>query len=177
MGWTEVAKPDKSIRDYFAEKMNGDIYEIVDSAVYQHVAYFLIHNKQSDTYEASVILLKYTRDGRFLYKDMDEFCGPVESTCPARILERLSPTDHVYANAWRARCWAHVRKIETAKEIKPGAALNFAEGLDFGRGRLFTRFRYEPSKRYRNLFFCVDGGFLCRITNWKERDFQIVREE
>lgn len=40
----------------------------------------------------------------FGYKDMDEGMGPVESDCPADILDMLTPTSRPYAIAWRERC-------------------------------------------------------------------------
>jgi hypothetical protein len=43
----------------------------------------------------------------FGYKDMDESVGPCESECPEASLDLLTPTDALYARAWRERCRAN----------------------------------------------------------------------
>ena len=40
----------------------------------------------------------------FMYKDMDEFAGPIEEHCPASILDLLTETDHEIALEWRNKC-------------------------------------------------------------------------
>jgi hypothetical protein len=55
----------------------------------------------------------------FGYKAMDERFGPIESRCPAAILDMLSPVALLgdppgYAQAWRDRCRAHLAQAKAA---------------------------------------------------------------
>jgi hypothetical protein len=54
---------------------------------------------------------------------MDETMGPVESRCPERILDLLTPTDSEYANEWRARCRAFHAASKARPKIKVGMKL------------------------------------------------------
>ena len=40
----------------------------------------------------------------FMYKDMDEFAGPIEQHCPSSILDLLTETNSEWANEWRGKC-------------------------------------------------------------------------
>ena len=44
------------------------------------------------------------REFDFMYKDMDEFAGPIEQHCPSNILDLLTETNSEWANDWRSRC-------------------------------------------------------------------------
>lgn len=98
----------------------------------------------------------------FGYKDMDESVGPCEDSCPAYILDLLTPTDKEYALDWRRRCRANLarraRKIEDGDRIKLASALTFSDGhvgdefIVVKRGRRLsfrdpeTRFGYAISR-------------------------------
>jgi len=107
----------------------------------------------------------------FGYKDMDESTGPCEDSCPAHILDLLTPTDKEYALDWRRRCRANLakrgRKIEDGDRIKLATALTFSDGhvgdefIVVKRGRRLS-FR-DPQTRL---------GYA--ISRFMERDWTVV---
>jgi hypothetical protein len=69
------------------------------------VYYAAIRNNQTGEVWAAVCLTSSSKkDVQFCYKDMSEEMGPVESKCPAGILNLLTPTTDEYALKWRERC-------------------------------------------------------------------------
>lgn len=70
----------------------------------------------------------------FTYKDMDETVGPGAVHAPRRVLEALTPTDHEYANQWRAACWANLELEEAKPRVRRGDHIRFAEPFTFGGG-------------------------------------------
>lgn len=65
-----------------------------------------------DCVTALVYLTQGTAQSGFGYKDMDESMGPVETRCPVKILDMLSPVHNLgageqgaqWATQWRAAC-------------------------------------------------------------------------
>lgn len=96
MGWTETHydKQQGGLLDFFSREF-GSI-ELLDLAVVQRrVAYLACRHPEpggNGRVWAAVVLLRFTR-GRMniMYKEMDEGMGPSESSCPERILQRLTP--------------------------------------------------------------------------------------
>lgn len=70
----------------------------------------------------------------FTYKDMDETVGPGAVHAPRRVLEALTPTDHEYANQWRAACWANLELEEAKPRVRRGDHIRFVEPFTFGGG-------------------------------------------
>ena len=73
----------------------------------------------------------------FGYKDMSEPMGPCECDCPDAILDLLIPTDHQYAEEWRARCRdnAAERRARCAKPTpRAGQTIIFGTPLSFSNG-------------------------------------------
>jgi len=77
------------------------------------------------------------------YKDMSEPMGPCECDCPDAILDLLTPTDHQYAEEWRARCRnnAAERRARGAKPTpRAGQTIIFDTPLSFSNGQRLDRF-------------------------------------
>lgn len=133
---------------------------------------------------AMICLIRYNpqaRDGYlFAYKDVDEDCGPHESTCPRSILDLLTPTSNSYALAWRERCRQTIRKraLDTAKPApRPGDTIIFTEPVQFVDGHVLKTMRVVPDPRGGRAvrFARPDGGGLFRIPNLNRRSYSLVR--
>ena len=118
MGWTGtyryLANPKGAERIKAAIEQEGyfgesDVrkWDVIDSALCGNTVYLAVHftdsDKGTDIVYGAVILTGY-RNGEFFTKGLSEECGPYECDCPKRILDKLSPTDHEFALAWRKRC-------------------------------------------------------------------------
>ena len=66
------------------------------------------------------------REGyNFGYKEMSEDSGPGARRCPKRILDMLTPTEHLNALEWRQRCRAHLRSLKE-KQRDRGEIIRFS---------------------------------------------------
>ena len=82
------------------------------SGVY-YAAYVM--EKKPNEVHGLVCLVRKSK-GEFIYKDIDEECGPNDAKCPVSILDMLSPTEDKWALEWRARCRAYANGPE--KDIR-----------------------------------------------------------
>ena len=174
MGWYyERKRPDQSVKDWFAESLSDKV-ELLDlSVVRMRTMYGAIKNKESGQVYAIVYLLDMVPHGdcNIGYKPMDETMGPNESECPERILKLLTPTDSQFAKEWRERCWANINRRKTKPKVKDGSRIKFDEPLTFTNGAVLDEFTVHMiGKKIR----FISGGGLYRITNWRDREFQIV---
>lgn len=100
---------------------------------------------------AAIILIHMINRGRdyhnFGYKDMDETCGPVESECPASILDLLTPTDSEYAQEWRERCRENLQSKMDFPKIKCGDKIKFDHPIRFTNGAEETQFTVLDTNR------------------------------
>lgn len=113
--------------------MESDIfkYTLLDYSVVRRTTLYAaveILNKTTQQKEviAFVSLFRFSRYD-YMVKDMDESMGPCECSCPARILNLLTPTTSEYANKWRKTCWDNIRKRNFKMEegqqfVKPGSS-------------------------------------------------------
>jgi len=167
MGWT-FSHRSKGIsdRDWFAHQWGNDFASRIKAAATKNGAFYvalettderLVPDENGKVVVAIVCLIKWVpRDYyNFGYKDMDEFMGPVESSCPAKILDLLSPFKPLALDAalakkavaeaegktaydpllsayeWRERCRA---RIQVEQAMRPGAVFRFSSPLRFTDG-------------------------------------------
>jgi hypothetical protein len=98
----------------------------------------------------------------FTYKDMDETVGPGAYHAPRRVLEALTPTEHEYANQWRARCWANLELEEAKPRVHRGDRIRFAEPFTFSGGlQTTTDTVFEVIER--DVLRLVDHGLRVKI--------------
>lgn len=121
--------------------------EIVQFAMVGSVAYVAMRRKDTPdapTIGVVVLTARAPRDYfNFGYKVIDEFMGPAESHCPAKVLDALSPTDAEYAVTWRARCRANLAKPMPQN----GDLLCFASPLVYGSGEEVIEAVYHQEGR------------------------------
>lgn len=175
MGWDfqHIDKGTPTI-EVLRREINGE-YEIIDHAVKGGAAYLAVRNRgDQDRVEGVVVLVK--RGGRdyfnFGTKWMDENMGPNAAECPARILDKLSPTDNEYALAWRASCRENAEKVKASKAIKPGTKILFDLPMDFSDGVTRQLFTFVERSR----FLSVDGVRV-NITSWRKRGYTVLRDD
>lgn len=152
-------------RVFYAAVQNHDDAEYTPGKVWCLVV--LMHN------------MRNSRDGmNFYYKDLSDSMGPAEDTCPASILDLLSPTDSKYSNEWRARCRKAIAQAEKSK-IADGTIVEFGHPFKFVSGHEAARFRFVKEGR-RTYWAALDQDnafrFNCRLPKtWHRHDFTIVR--
>jgi hypothetical protein len=182
MGWTYTRKPNHiSVKDYLINysgcfKWSEDSpyrYTVLDSAIVNLTTFYAaVERVHKTTGErevwAAVFLLGYGRrsfdDHNFGWKDMDERCGPVESSCPERILKLLTPTDNEYANEWRKRCWANIEARKVRPKIEKGTQLEL-----YGKNYEVTR---ELGRKGFHIKGIDNDGFY-RLSHVKARQATI----
>ena len=72
-------------------------------------------------------LIAKERNGGWGYKGMDETWGPCYYDCPLSLLDKASPTESAYAQAWREKVRAHHAKKKAARK-----ALTAGMHLEYG---------------------------------------------
>jgi len=110
-----------------------------------------------------VVLTRWERNPKdgcnFGYKDMDEFMGPCEAGCPAKLFKMLSPIKdgvETYARDWRARCQEAVDKAAAAIKLVDGMAVKLPKPANFINGAAVDTFTVK--KIGRKVRF-MNGGF------------------
>ena len=149
MGWTTMAMPREGARAYLdATSTAGQTKpDATRSSTARSLA---TANTTPDTtigqttVFAGVALVSLSRArNEFGYKDMDETMGPYYFNAPARILDRLTPTENPSALEWRAECRAAAeqrREIARKPRLMPGQRVRFDEPLKFSDGALLREF-------------------------------------
>jgi hypothetical protein len=176
MGWLFFPKPD-NVKAYLNKQCKNGRYKLLRSAIVNRTEYYAAveHTAEDGTRTVSAVicLLRFiprARDGAtFGYKDMDEDMGPNAARCPKQILALLTPPSTEYAAKWRESCEAYHR----AGMVKTGTVIRFKNPLTFIDGPRedhFTVWRKGGKVRFRRM----TDGILVRITNWKERGFEVV---
>jgi hypothetical protein len=119
----------------------------------------------------------------FGYKDMTEFMGPYECSCPKSILDLLTPTDNENANGWRKRCRERLeeQRMRVRKPMpRPGQTILFDSPISFTDGRSLSELRAIPNPRggrHAVLFQDSGSGAVYRIRNIKDHDYRLVAPE
>lgn len=114
MGWTILSTAPADVRAFIKEELGADACEVVPGRGGESVAYAAIRHKNGFTY-GEVALIE-SSGGRFAYKMIDEFAGPLVYDCPESIMSLLTPLDDIaeraslprertkYAQRWRQKC-------------------------------------------------------------------------
>jgi hypothetical protein len=167
MGWSSMEHYGRKTADLVKEDL-GSSYEIVErSGVTNGVLYLAVkHLKGEKEGLVSAVAVLYRRDKVWLTtKWVSEEMGPYESTCPAKVLDKLSP---VCAQEWRDRCRKHLAKPKAHE----GDTVVFVSPYEFTDGVKEHRFTYlGKGTLFRR---DCDGGRVRLGRGWKERDYGVV---
>lgn len=143
-------------------------------AFYAAVRYDDGHHHAGEVF-AFVVLYRVSPSSfyNFTYKDMDETVGPGAYHAPRRVLEALTPTEHEYANQWRARCWANLELEEAKPRVHRGDRIRFAEPFTFSGGLQTTADTvFEVIER--DVLRLVDHGLRVKIPRRRARSFALA---
>jgi hypothetical protein len=181
VGWWTVHR-EKGIADraFFEREcpqtLTGDGEIVVCASVSRTVFYAAVRDRSDGRVWAFVALMRWRRSGlNFAYKDMTEFCGPTADTCPAKVLDVLSPTTHELAFDWRQRCRDHHARTAAgrmvAAAVRGGDVVEFDEAIEFSDGYVATQLTFVSG----NLFAASDApGRRYRVPRWHARSVRVV---
>jgi hypothetical protein len=191
MGWTswdndrrptdEIIRGELTWRKH--DEATGDKHTIIASALVGTTWYGALEfvPATGDRTVIALVVLTSRRGGGFAYKDMTENGGPYETTCPARILDLLTPPQSENARLWREACdkyRATKRAAQVAKPV-PGNRVVFNTPINYGGIALSDFIVVETPLRRRGLIGTpTEGkcaGFLYRLPVDKLADATIHR--
>lgn len=157
MGWTATHKQSgQSLTNFFIQ--TGDLrwssypdssYTVLESAFVRLSEYYAAVEciekatgaREVFAFVATVKLFRKGQDGyNISYKSETEDVGPIIRSCPARILDLLTPTEDRHAIEWRQACRDRLAKLAVLPTFKPGTKLEFAEPIRFKDGSEATQF-------------------------------------
>jgi hypothetical protein len=180
MGWTGQAprfdgdKKQWLINEFTSE--NGDFrWTISDLSIKGSEAYCIYHQEDKKTgisvHEALVILISCRKE-EWSYKEMGETVHPYYYNAPKKLLDKIEglyPPFNEQAKQWRHKCREKQAKSKTT--VKDGDVVKFDKPLSFG---WFTEDTFTVEKHGAKTSFRTKNKTLCRITNWKDRDFRVL---
>lgn len=160
MGWVYTNRPKgMPLKKFFEQEFGLDKPEakgkILDCASNFRAAYMAYEFYVGDKREvvALVCAIHYVPNDpagyNFGYKDMDETMGPVESECPARILDLLTPTDNEYALRWRQRCRDNLSRRASRPRLHKGDVITFERPIKFTNGAEIATLEVYTTKPLR----------------------------
>jgi hypothetical protein len=205
MGWTFFPGMGKSRLEHCVETIQYEnerlAQRVIDSAVVGSVVYMLVEQRykidlppehfEKNTYipdpdgtvrAIAVFLTKSNKrasDGYdFGYKDMDESMGPVEKSCPKRIIDKASPLRDPtgWAGQWRAACLERIEKRKGKVKLQPGMKIKLEHSVRFTDGYeedTFTVDSYQRRGKNRTCFIGQNGGRY-RISNMSDRQYSVI---
>jgi hypothetical protein len=203
MGWTFMPSRGRDaveiIRDQLECENDTFADKVIDHAVVGTTIYLLVARtpkaawKPCATYVndadgsfrwIAVVLTSKARDAYdFGYKELEEWMGPVEASCPKRIIAAASAlrdpdpsNEGNYAARWRKKCLDQATaKARRKAELVHGATICLSCIVDFTDGYKGDRFVVEIVKRHgRNCtYFRAPNGSLYRIRNLDKIGYRV----
>lgn len=184
MGWITF-RWNGSARDYFTElyaKENG--VELIDiSIVKYNEAYLALKCLTTGFVYCQAYLLHRApkSDYNFGYKPLVEFCGPNISSCPKRILDKLSSIDEMvsadfihkengeWAKIFRNRC------IEKTKnKFISGMTIKVEKPIKFSNGLSYEIFKKVGRKTYAVINHNTDNEFTVGVRVLIREKFEVI---
>lgn len=181
MGWLTF-KMDMPVKKWFIDGSNKEHFEVLDVAIVQrNTLYAAMKEKATGDVFCAVYMLRWYPKSyhNFSYKDMTEFCGPMESDCPERILKLLTPLNdendpNGYARGWRNRVQA---KIDKRKGLLGDKIVHIPEGVNLTNGSCIYYFHKYGKQMFAGTMH--DGKFdpYYRVRNFSlaQYDYKIIR--
>jgi hypothetical protein len=145
-------------------------------------------NDPDGTYRFIAVIKTERRAGEFAYKDMCESMGPVEQTCPKRLIDLASPlrapepgetgTGRVWAADWRRKCLENIaRKREAGKrKLADGTKIRLSREVNFKTVKTDGPFTVATIERRgrKNRCFWHDRIGYCRLGNIDEIGYEVL---
>ena len=173
MGWLYMqhlsghAGPREYLDDQYTSVSAGRRIKVLRSALVTMRTYYaaveVLEDGKPRQVSAAVCLVRYNlrdKDGYvFGYKSMGEEWGPCEASCPAAVLDLLTPTENAHALDWRARCRAALAARAAKPKLKAGQVIVFEYPIAFTDGSSHRRMVVvvdHPSDR--KVRFRPEGG-------------------
>ena len=187
MGWTGsqnfgLGSRKDFLLNEFKQENNTHKWYLSDLSMKGAVAYGIHWVEDKTTgekkHEGFVILTSSRKNEPYwvYYKAMGETVLPYYFDAPKSLIKKLNALGEPYndnAKQWRERCLLNAEKSKFKVEV--GTVLKFASAM---------KFRFSDGPIEEDTFTVVDWfgkkvfktqtGKLCRITNWKKREYQVV---
>jgi hypothetical protein len=149
MGWTSFNLPKGTVKEWFKRTWeDGGNFKVIDSAlVNRSTMYGAIEKVDTKEVFCAVFLIRWSKGYyNFSYKDMTEFVGPCECSCPVRIMKLLTPLDendsqNEYAINWRKKVEAYWMKKNCINQIKADKIIKTTEPISFANGKSWQFFK------------------------------------
>jgi hypothetical protein len=136
---------------------------VVDTARYGQVIYAAVRSSDSQGV-FGLVLLAERRNGVLFTKPVGEDMGPIESRCPAHILDRLTEPGNDAAREWRKRCRARLARPRP----RSGQKVIFGDPLRFTNGDTDDTLIFQGGSR-----FLSEDGTAYYIRSWQELDYRV----
>jgi hypothetical protein len=191
MGWTGLhRKSGQSDLEFFRREFQHGVhrpgygtFEILDAMTKNWTCYRACRRVGEDGQPEPVFALvvpinRQGNGGMFSYKDQDETCGPCETDCPERILNRLDPLPDCghaqptacgtcWAKQWREQCRQNIATRKIAHPVRVGQKFRLQSPLKFADGQSFDTFTLAKSARYRNVARASNGRLYRLPEHWR----------
>ena len=143
MGWSSIytGRLTSQERKQRIDRVRTWEHEEVVKSCMVGTTYYAAVRRKDDGFVYAVVALTRMENGEFWYKDMSEFCGPVEEKCPIGILNLLSPTDNEFAREWRKNCFANHKKKLRLRKMKVSSLFGFTIKTNQGYVKKLTKAR------------------------------------
>lgn len=112
----------------------------------------------------------------YSYKECSETMGPGWTGASRAVLDALTPTDHQWANEWRAEVRARLDK----PQAKVGDTIRFARPITFTSGAELDTFIVAQRDKWtragvrkETILASVNGGYY-KVSDWKHREFTVL---
>lgn len=146
-----------------------DRYTTIKSAMNGSTYYAAIHDIETGDVFAMVVLTSF-RDREFCYKEMTEFCGPIEAKCPKSILELLTDTDDKCANEWRQKCRENLTRGKGLSALPIDAKIRFTTC----GGQEYTLIKRSPNYQFKTPWYQIDGEYRYYSKSRIPKDYEVL---
>lgn len=171
MGWDVLNHKPVNAKQFLDKEFTRGL---VKSAMIGNQYYAAIKSEKTGEVFGLVVIVEQKR-GEFAYKAMSEEMGPYFHKCPTSILKLLTPTTYEYAIKWRELCAQYHATKNATKTIKNGDVIKFTDVISFGP--YGTEQTFTVRKDHRRVTFIMEkNGMLCRISNWRTRQFTVLHK-
>lgn len=191
MGWTYMhaiyytdsgaVDKKKELDNHFTYESNIADWRVLKSSMVGKVYYAAVEytpkegNTNFPKHVFALICLTNVRPKEYCnfgFKDVAEECGPCEIECPISILKLLSPTESVYANAWRKRCYEYhewQKSPDNPKNLPVGSVISF--NFD---GKVYNMRKMAPQYQFKTpWWYSVETNKIIKTKNIPQ-DFEIL---